>query len=123
MRETWPMANPLVDHELEVTPADVAAALESGSATVIDVREPYEYEAGRIAGVRHIELERLPSQAESIDRGRPVIFHCRLGVRSIMAAQAFRAAGYEARSLAGGIQAWVDEGRPIEPEDGVVADH
>ncbi len=117
------MTNPLVDHNLEVTPADVAAALESGSAAVIDVREPYEYEAGRIAGVRHVELERLPSLAETIDRDKPVIFHCRLGVRSIMAAQAFRAAGYDASSLAGGIQAWADEGRPLEPEDGHVADH
>ena len=87
------MANPLVDPQLEVTPADVAAALDSGSANVVDVREPYEWEAGRITGVRHIELERLPSQAESVPRDKPVIFHCRLGVRSIMAAQAFRAAG------------------------------
>lgn len=117
------MANPLVDPQLEVTPADVAAALDSGSANVVDVREPYEWEAGRITGVRHIELERLPSQAESVPRDKPVIFHCRLGVRSIMAAQAFRAAGYEARSMAGGIQAWVDEGRPIEPDGGTVADH
>ncbi len=117
------MTNPLMDPALEVTPADVALALESGSATVVDVREPYEHEAGRIAGARHIELERLPSQAGTIDRERPVIFHCRLGVRSIMAAQAFRAAGYDARSLAGGIEAWADEGRPLEPEDGRVAEH
>jgi rhodanese-related sulfurtransferase len=117
------MTNPLMDPDLEVTPADVAQALESGSATVVDVRERYEHEAGRIAGARHIELERLPSQAGTIDRERPVIFHCRLGVRSIMAAQAFRAAGYDARSLAGGIEAWAEEGRPLEPEDGRVAEH
>lgn len=117
------MTNPLDNPDLEVTPADVAAALGADSATVVDVREPHEYEAGRIAGTRHIELERLPSQAGTIDRDRPVIFHCRLGVRSIMAAQAFRAAGYDARSMAGGIQAWADEGRPLEPEDGRVADH
>lgn len=123
MRDNRLMSNPLADKELEVTPADVAAALESGSATVIDVREPYEHEAGRISGARHIELERLASQAETVDRDRPVIFHCRLGVRSIMAAQAFRAAGYDARSLSGGIQAWVDDGRPLEPEGGTVADH
>jgi rhodanese-related sulfurtransferase len=117
------MANPLVDPQLEVTTADVAAALADGSATVIDVREPYEHEAGRIAGTRHIELERLAAQAETIDKDRPVIFHCRIGVRSIMAAQAFHAAGYDAASMAGGIQAWVDEGRPIEPPDGQVAPH
>jgi rhodanese-related sulfurtransferase len=117
------MTNPLADEQLDVSPAELAEALESGSATVIDVREPYEREAGYIDGSRHIELERLAAQAESIDRDKPVIFHCRLGRRSIMAAQAFRAAGYDARSLAGGIQAWVDEGRPILPEGGSVADH
>jgi rhodanese-related sulfurtransferase len=40
-----------------------------------------------------------------------------------MATQAFRAAGYDAHSMAGGIQRWVDEGLGIEPEDGSVADH
>ena len=90
---------------------------------MIDVREPYEREAGHIDGTRHIELERLAGQAESIDRERPVIFQCRVGRRSMMAAQAFRAAGYDARSLAGGIQAWVAEGRPIVPEGGYVAVH
>ena len=117
------MTNPLADDRLDANPAELAEALASGSATVIDVREPYEREAGYIEGTRHIELERLAGEAESIDREKPVIFQCRLGRRSTMAAQAFRAAGYDARSLAGGIQAWVDEGRPILPEGGHVADH
>ena len=108
--------------DIEVTPAQARELVEAG-AQLVDVRESYEYEAGRIAGARHIELERLASQAETIDRERPVVFQCRLGSRSAMAAQAFRAAGYDARSLAGGIQAWVDEGRPLVPEDGHVADH
>ena len=117
------MTNPLLDPDLEVTCAQAAQALEDGSATVIDVREPYEWQAGRIAGVRHIPLERLAAEAESIDPSRPVIFHCRLGVRSLMAAQAFKGAGLDATSMAGGIQAWRDEGRPMEPDGATVADH
>ena len=117
------MANPLNDPELEVTAAHTAQALADGSATVIDVREDYEWDAGRIAGTTHIALERLAAQAESIDSSRPVIFHCRLGVRSLMAAQAFRRAGVDAWSMAGGIQAWVDDGRALVPDDGAVADH
>lgn len=117
------MTNPLINHDLEVTCADTAAALKDGSATVIDVRESYEWDAGRIGGTRHIPLDRLAFAAESIDPGRPVIFHCRLGVRSLMAAQAFKAAGLDARSMAGGIQAWHDEQRPLEPDGGTVADH
>ena len=52
-----------------------------------------------------------------------MIFHCRLGVRSLMAAQAFKGGGLDARSMAGGIQAWSDEGRPMEPDGATVADH
>ena len=117
------MSHPLADSDLEVTPEHAAGALADGSAEVIDVREPYEREAGRIAGTRHIELESLASNAGTIDRERPVIFHCRVGSRSLMAAQAFRRAGYDAYSMAGGLERWAGEGRPLEPEDGRVADH
>ena len=42
--------------EIEVTTEPTAAALADGSAQIIDVREGYERDAGRIAGTRHIEL-------------------------------------------------------------------
>ena len=117
------MSHPLADSDLEVSPEQTATAMADGSAEVIDVREPYEHEAGHIAGARHVELEHLASNTETIDRERPVIFHCRLGSRSLMAAQAFRRAGYDAYSMAGGIERWAGEGRPLEPEGGHVADH
>ena len=109
--------------DLNLSPERVAELLESGEIDLIDVREAYEWEAGRIDGARHIELERLASQAESIDRERPVVFQCRLGARSAMATQAFRASGYNAMNLEGGIQAWVEAGLPLVPEGGTVADH
>jgi rhodanese-related sulfurtransferase len=90
---------------------------------VIDVREPYEREAGHIAGSRHITLVELTAQAATVARERPVVFYCRVGARSEMAAQAFRAAGYEAYSMRGGLQRWAQEGRPLSPEGGHVADH
>jgi hydroxyacylglutathione hydrolase/adenylyltransferase/sulfurtransferase len=117
------MTHPLDDPELEVTTEQTAAALADDSAQVVDVREGYEREAGHIAGSRHIELEHLASQAQTIDRERRVIFHCRLGSRSLMAAQAFRRAGYDAWSMAGGLERWAQEGRALEPEDGHIADH
>lgn len=97
--------------------------ITSREAELVDVRERYEREAGHIEGSRHIELERLASEAESLPRDRPLVFQCRLGARSAMAAQAFRAAGYDAYNLQGGIQAWVADGLPIAPEGGYVADH
>lgn len=107
----------------ELPPRRVAELLEGGEVQLVDVREPHEWEAGRIAGARHIELERLAGRAAEIDRERPVVFQCRLGARSAMATAAFRAAGWDAYNLTGGIQAWVDAGLPLEPADGRVADH
>ena len=89
----------------------------------MDVRESYEWEAGRIAGARHIELERLAGRADELPRERPIVFQCRLGARSAMATQAFRAAGWDAYNMTGGILAWVGRGLPIEPESGRVAEH
>ena len=108
---------------LEVSTEETARALAEGSAQVVDVREPYEREAGYVEGTEHIELQQLAGAAQSLDRERPVIFYCRSGVRSLMAAQAFQRAGYDAYSMAGGLVDWAGEGRPIAPEGGRVADH
>jgi rhodanese-related sulfurtransferase len=107
----------------EVSPQRAAELLGSGEAEVIDVREPYEREAGFIEGTRHVPLEHIASQAQTLDRGRPVVFHCRLGARSGMVTQAFRAAGYDAYNMEGGIQAWAESGLPLAPDGGYVADH
>jgi hydroxyacylglutathione hydrolase/adenylyltransferase/sulfurtransferase len=117
------MTEPLADAGLEVGTEHTARALEAGDAQVIDVREPYEWDAGHIAGTRHIELTQLAAAADTLDRDRPVIFQCRVGGRSLMAAQAFRRAGFDAYSMAGGLEQWAGEGRPLEPAGGHVADH
>ena len=102
--------------QLEVSVEHTAVAMADGSAQVIDVREEYERVAGHIAGSRHIALGALAAEAESIDRDRPVIFHCHVGSRSLMAAQAFRQAGFEAYSMAGGLDQWEQEGRPVQSD-------
>lgn len=112
---------------IEVEPEQVAAMLSAtdsrAGTQVIDVREPDERDAGHIAGTGHIRLVELSGRAAEVDRGLPVVFYCRVGSRSEMAAQAFRGAGYEAYSMAGGLVRWAQEGRPLEPEDGRVAAH
>src|SRR4051794_16417301 len=114
---------PFANDDIEVEPERTAELLAAGEIQLVDVREPYEWEAGRIEGSRHIELERLASQAETIDRDRPVVFLCRLGARSAMAATAFRSAGWDAWSLQGGLTLWHHQGLPIVPDGGYVADH
>ena len=107
---------------LEIDPADVQKLAESGEGEVIDVRQDYEHEAGRIAGSRHIEMNELTQNAGSIPKDRPVVFYCRGGSRSAMAAEAFSQAGYDAHNMTGGIAAWAEAGLPLEPEGGEVAE-
>ena len=109
--------------EVDVAPDRVRERHEAGEIQLIDVREDYEYEAGHVAGARHIELPLVATQADTIEREKPVVFYCRVGSRSTMAAAAFRRAGYEAYSMAGGLAAWEEEGLPLDPADGHVAAH
>ncbi len=108
---------------IEVTPEQAQQAIADGTAILVDVREDYEWDAGRIGGSEHIELERLASKSDDLPKDSTIIFSCRLGARSAMAAQAFRGAGFDAWSMAGGLERWHAEGRPLVPEDGAVADH
>jgi rhodanese-related sulfurtransferase len=106
----------------DYTPQEVAELLEQGDVQLIDVRQAYEHEAGRIAGDRLIELGRLASEVETLDRDRPVVFYCRSGARSAMATEAFRGAGFNAHNMLGGLVDWEAAGLPLEPAGGYVAD-
>jgi rhodanese-related sulfurtransferase len=109
--------------ERDISPEQAAELVREQGAQLIDVREDTEWDAGRIGGARHIVLGQVAAEAQTIDRETPVVFYCRVGARSAMAADAFRRGGYEAFSLDGGLEAWAGEGRPLEPEGGSVAAH
>ena len=113
----------LGDLQEDLTPERAAELLRDGDAQLLDVREPYEHEAGRIAGAKRVDLERLAEEAPQLDREKPVLFYCRVGSRSAVATQAFRGAGFDAYNISGGLAAWVGSGLPIEPKDGHVANH
>jgi hydroxyacylglutathione hydrolase/adenylyltransferase/sulfurtransferase len=111
------------EDELDVAPDWVRERHAAGEIQLIDVREPYEWDAGHLAGARHIELDRVAAEAGTIDKDKPVVFYCAVGSRSGMAANAFRRAGFDAYSMDGGITAWNAQGLPLEPADGQVAGH
>ena len=108
--------------EAQYTPREVAELLGRGEIQLIDVRQPYEHQAGRIAGDRLLELGDLAARAQEIDGDKPVVFYCRSGARSAMATQAFRQAGFEAYNMTGGLLQWEASELPLEPPDGYVAD-
>ena len=104
-----------------LTPEDAAAAIDAG-ATVVDVRDADEYEAGHIAGATHIPFENLQAEAAALDQGERLILYCRTGDRSGAAVDAFAASGYDAVNIEGGLEAWAEAGQPLEPPDGSVAE-
>ena len=105
----------------DYTPQQVTELLAQGQIQLIDVRQPEEREAGRIAGDRFIELSQLAAEVDSIDRDRPVVFYCRSGARSAMAAEAFLGAGFDAHNMIGGLLEWDAAGLPLDPPNGYVA--
>lgn len=108
--------------DADYSPQQVAELLSGGGIQLIDVRQLHEHEAGRIAGDRHLELARLAAEATTLERDKPVVFYCRSGTRSQMAAEAFRGAGFNAHNMTGGLLEWQAAGLPLVPADGYVAD-
>ena len=108
--------------DADVTPQQVAELWAKGTIQLIDVRQAYEFKAGRIAGARHLELVQLAAKADSIEADRPVVFYCRSGARSGMATDAFAQAGFDAHNMVGGLLAWEAAGLALEPDGGYVAD-
>ncbi len=100
-----------------ITEIDTAAAAEriaTGDVTILDVREPDEFEQGALANVVHIPRGHLEAQVESriVDKSTPIVVYCAGGVRSAFAAKTLQDLGYSnAVSMAGGFGKWKDEGR------------
>jgi rhodanese-related sulfurtransferase len=111
----------VIEETREISAGEAEKLIEGG-AQLIDVRADHEWEAGRIAGAGHVELDELSARAGEIDRDRPVILYCRGGNRSTMATEALAAAGYDAAKLSEGIVGWAEVGLPLEPEGGYVAE-
>jgi rhodanese-related sulfurtransferase len=106
----------------ELPPERVKALLDAGELTLVDVREEREWVVGRVPGAIHVELNELTPRAGEIPKETTVVFYCRSGNRSAMAAEAFAQAGWDAHNMAGGLLAWREAGFPLEPEGGEVLD-
>ena len=87
---------------------------------IVDVREQYEFDAGRIDGAIHILLNSLMGGAgdDLLDKDRPVVVVCRSGNRSELGMLMLKARGYEAHNLEGGMEAWEHQKLPFATPDG-----
>jgi molybdopterin/thiamine biosynthesis adenylyltransferase/rhodanese-related sulfurtransferase len=101
----------------EVDPSEVRAHIGNG-VVLVDVRESEEWDAGHIAGAKHVPRGYLESRIEGAvaDRKQRVVIYCASGQRSALAANTLREQlGYEnVASMNGGIALWKDRGYDVE---------
>jgi len=110
------------DGETREVSRDEAQKLIEDGAQLVDVRAEHEWDAGRIAGAKHLPLAELAERTGEIDKDRPVVLYCRGGNRSTMATDALADAGFDAAKLGEGIVGWSEAGLALDPEGGYVAE-
>ena len=107
----------------EIDPHEVAA--DVGRYTLLDVREPDEYEQGAVAGAVHIPRGNLEFSVEGrlLDKSAPIAVYCAGGVRSAFATKTLQDLGYQdVVSIIGGFNKWKDEGLPWTTPQTMTAD-
>ena len=100
------------DPTMEISTVDVKRMLDDGERfTLVDVREPSEYDICRIDGSVLIPLgqieEMKPQNLHGLSQSDVIILHCKAGLRSLKAAKALKKIGFKnLKSMAGGIEEW-----------------
>ena len=97
----------------EVEAADVASNLDR--YTMLDVREPDEYDQGAVPNAVHVPRGQLEFSIEGRipDKTKPVAIYCAGGTRSAFAAKTLQDLGYaDVVSVIGGFNKWKDDGLP-----------
>jgi adenylyltransferase/sulfurtransferase len=83
---------------------------------LVDVREPHEWEIGRIEGARLAPLSRFAESLRTFDSARDVVLYCKSGLRSAKAVRQLQDAGFRrVWNLQGGILSWSEEIDPTVP--------
>ena len=104
--------------DYEIDPESVQRMSKGGERfTLVDVREPWEFDAARIEGAKLMPMGDVPSRAhQELDPEDHIVIYCHHGVRSMNVTAWLRQQGFEkAQSMRGGIDAWsrrVDEKVP-----------
>jgi rhodanese-related sulfurtransferase len=113
----WPLVGRRWSSMRDIGTAQATQLINRQNAVMLDVREPKEYEGGRVPASIQIPLSQLASRGSELAKyvGRPLIAYCDRGNRSRSAASALGKLGFtELYSLQGGLRAWADAGMPVE---------
>ena len=85
---------------------------------LLDVREQDEWDAGHVEGSQHIPIGELLARLDEVPADRKVVVVCRVGSRSAQVTAYLGQQGYDVVNLDGGLEAWVDAGRPLTSDAG-----
>jgi sulfur-carrier protein adenylyltransferase/sulfurtransferase len=107
-----------VNNATEITSLELKKRLDRGEKlTIIDVREPNEYQINRIEGSILIPLGDVPRRYAEFDPNQELITQCKSGARSGRAADFLRSVGFKkVLNLKGGILDWIDKVDPSQPK-------
>ena len=99
--------NQLSDAVSPISSTDLHALLgQSPEVQLVDVRTPAEFREKHIRGARLIPVDELRKRLGEIDKTRPVVVYCRVGLRGYLASRILAQNGYSVRNLSGGIRSW-----------------
>ena len=103
-------------HVPTVTVQELSDPLPPGT-TVLDVREPVEWEHGHIDGALHIPMTELTQRLDELPVGHTVVV-CKVGGRSAQVVAYLAQQGHDVVNLDGGMIEWADAGRAMVSETG-----
>jgi adenylyltransferase/sulfurtransferase len=101
-----------------ITGQELKQKLDRGERlTLIDVREPWEYNIAKIEGAQLIPLGSLGTEYKKLDPNAEIVILCHMGMRSMDATQFLLQQGYtNVKNLTGGINAWSMQIDPSVPK-------
>ncbi len=98
----------------QMSPQELRPQIESGMATLLDVRSRTEFEEGHIPGAEHRFVGKLLRELSNLDQSKPIVAQCQAGGRSAIATSILQRAGFDVVDMQGGYQAWKNAGLPTE---------
>lgn len=101
----------MIEH---VTVTSLKHLMDTGSPTIIDVRELWEFEQGHVPGARWLPMSQVPERRQEFASDQPVYLVCRSGNRSGQVAMWLAQQGIRTINVAGGTAEWQSHGYPID---------
>lgn len=106
-------------NKTNVAPAEFEKGLQAKGAQLLDVRRPEEYKEGHLKGAALANWQdekQFQAEAAKLDKSKPVYVYCLAGIRGDKAATWLTKNGFtHVVNLDGGIKAWKEAGKPVEP--------